>query len=42
MEFGAAATICEVKVDSVVDARSGQPVKYGSRTQLATEAYHVE
>ena len=42
VEFSAAATICDVRVGSVVDARSGQPVKYGSRTQLATEAYHVE
>ncbi|KAL4439841.1 hypothetical protein ABPG75_002842 [Micractinium tetrahymenae] len=42
VEFGAAKTICEVRVDTVLDARSGQPVKYGSRTSLVTEGYHVE
>lgn len=42
VEFGATKTICDVRVDSVLDARSGQPVKYGSRTTLVTEGYHVE
>ena len=42
MEFDATKTICDVRVDSVVDARTGAPVKYGSRTQLATEGYHVQ
>lgn len=42
VEFGAAKTICDVRVDSVLDARSGQHVKYGSRTALVTEGYHVE
>lgn len=42
VEFSATKTICDVRVDSVVDARTGQPVKYGSRTQLVTEAYSVQ
>ena len=42
VEFTAAKTICDVRVDTVVEAASGQPVKYGSRTQLVTEGYHVE
>lgn len=42
VEFSATKTICDVRVDAVTDARTGQPVKYGSRTQLATEGYHVE
>ena len=42
VEFSASRTICDVKVESVVDARTGQPVKYGSKTALVTEGYHVE
>ena len=42
VEFGATKTLCDVRVESVVDAQSGQPVKYGSRTQLTTDGYHVE
>lgn len=42
VEFTATKTICDVRVDTVVDARTGQPVKYGSRTQLSTEGYAVE
>jgi hypothetical protein len=42
VEFSATRTICDVRVEAVTDAQSGDPVKYGSRTSLVTEGYHVE
>lgn len=42
VEFAASRTICDVRVESVVDAQTGLPVKYGSKTALVTEGYHVE
>ncbi|PSC69188.1 coatomer subunit delta-like [Micractinium conductrix] len=42
VEFSATKTICEVQVATVTDARTGAPVKYGARTALTTEGYHVE
>lgn len=40
--FTAPKTLCEISVAGVVSAASGQPVKYGTSTQLATESYIVE
>ena len=40
--FDATRTLCEVEVVTVLSAQSGAPVKYGSRTQLVTDGYHVE
>jgi hypothetical protein len=40
--FSAARTLCDVAVAQVVDAASGQPVKFGASTALVTEGYRVE
>mmetsp|Transcript_32311 Transcript_32311/g.91609 ORF Transcript_32311/g.91609 Transcript_32311/m.91609 type:complete len:516 (-) Transcript_32311:29-1576(-) len=41
VSFSAAKTMCEIEVDSIEDAQSGAPVKYGIKTSLLTESYHV-
>ena len=41
VHFTAAHTLCDIHIDSVTSTKTGQPVKYGSKTQIATDDYHV-
>ncbi|CAI5491327.1 unnamed protein product [Closterium sp. Naga37s-1] len=41
VRFTSAKTFCDVKVVSVTQASSGQPVKFAGRTQMSVESYQV-
>ncbi len=41
VSFGSSHTFCELAIDSVVNATSGAPVKYGHKRALATSGYQV-
>lgn len=42
VSFQARSTLCDVGVAGVVNAETGDPVKYGSSTSMVTEDYRVE
>lgn len=42
VSFTSPHTLCDLKVAGVVDAATGQPVKFGASTTLSTESYIVE
>jgi coatomer subunit delta len=42
VSFTAPRTLCDLKVDTVVGAEDGQPVKFGTSKGLSTESYIVE
>ncbi|GJP50247.1 hypothetical protein CLOM_g9386 [Closterium sp. NIES-68] len=41
VRFTSAKTFCDVKVVSVTQSSSGQPVKFAGRTQMSVESYQV-
>eukprot|EP00245_Coleochaete_scutata_P002025 TRINITY_DN12591_c0_g1_i1.p1 TRINITY_DN12591_c0_g1~~TRINITY_DN12591_c0_g1_i1.p1 ORF type:complete len:525 (+),score=140.91 TRINITY_DN12591_c0_g1_i1:284-1858(+) len=41
VKFSATKTYCDVKINAVVSAAGGEPVKYTGRTQLVVESYQV-
>jgi hypothetical protein len=41
VSFSSARTLCEIEVEGVVAAASGEPVKYGLSRQLSTAGYQV-
>lgn len=42
VSFSATKTLCDLTVENVTGALSGETVKYGTKTLMSTDAYHVE